>query len=515
MIPALQKRPSLLHLLRRAGVAFCTLVAPGVLHAAPPALDHLYPAGGAIDSTNTVTITGKFEPWPPKVWVSSPGLEFNAQTNKGKFEVTMAPDAAPGPRWIRLFNEEGASEPRLFVVGEWREIRDQEPNDHFAKAQPIESLPVTVNGQLDKRGDVDSFAVPLRAGQWLEARLDAYTLMSKLDAVLRIVNQNGRQLAWNHDFITLDPRLVWQATEEGTFIVQVFGFPYPADAQVRLAGGEGCVYRLHLSVSDSRPADDVAPPDAAPPELDESSEVLPLPARVPGLFLTGAEVHEVKFRAQKDEVLEAKVEAAIHGSPLDAWLGIYDEAGKELARNDDAGGSRDPRIEWKAPAEGVYLARVGSVTHRGGPAHTYTLLLQPLAPGYQARLAASSVVLQAGATQEVKVAVTRLRGFTNELLLHWEGLPEGVIGTPVAVPEKGGDVTLPLVASEDAAPHSGAISIRIQNGDQASGAVAFELISSTVDNGVPGGYQKLLKERLDEFWVTVRARPPAPTAEGQ
>src|SRR6266550_4057935 len=53
--------------------------------AAAPTLDHFYPVAVRIGSTNAVTAIGKFDPWPPKVWVDAPGIEFKTETNAGKF----------------------------------------------------------------------------------------------------------------------------------------------------------------------------------------------------------------------------------------------------------------------------------------------------------------------------------------------------------------------------------------------------------------------------------------------
>ncbi|HEY0551897.1 MAG TPA: hypothetical protein VGF13_20000, partial [Verrucomicrobiae bacterium] len=139
--------------------------------AAAPSLDGFYPAGGERGMTGVVAVMGKFDVWPPKVWIDQPGVAFIAETNNGKFHMSIASDAAPGPRLVRLYNEEGASEPRFFVVGETKEIAESEPNNHFAKAQPVSDLPSTINGRLDKNGDADSFTIRLRAGQWLDARV--------------------------------------------------------------------------------------------------------------------------------------------------------------------------------------------------------------------------------------------------------------------------------------------------------------------------------------------------------
>ena len=69
---------------------------------------------------------------------------------------------------------------------------------------------------------------------------------------------------------------------------------------------------------------------------------------------------------------------------------IEDSAGNQLARNDDAEGSRDPRLEWKAPTNGNFMVAVGSVTHRGGEEYCYRLLVQPTQPDYHATLASGS-----------------------------------------------------------------------------------------------------------------------------
>ena len=101
---------------------------------------------------------------------------------------------------------------------------------------------------MEKSGDVDSFAVELAAGQTLVASVEAYTLMSPLDAVLRLVDPRGVVLAMEHDDgRTFDPLLTWTARSAGRHIVQVFGFAYPAESEVRFTGNAKCVYRLHLS----------------------------------------------------------------------------------------------------------------------------------------------------------------------------------------------------------------------------------------------------------------------------
>ncbi len=465
-----------------------------LIAATTPTLDALYPPGAGRGSTNTITLSGKFDPWPPKVWLSGPGVHFNAETNKGKFTVTVDAEAAAGPRVVRLYNEEGVSEPRFFVVGEEREISETETNNQFARAQQVTALPITINGRLEKGGDVDSFAVQLRAGDELEARIDSYVLMSKLDAVLRLVTTNGYQLAWNHDFATLDPRVVWSATSDQTLVVQVYGFPHPATASVGLYGGDSAFYRLHL-----RAIADAGPTRHCPDALVVTN----------GVILSAEDEPRVSFSAKKDQLLELRVAAAALGSPLDAWLKVEDTHGKQLARNDDAEGSRDPSLEWKAPDDGTFTAAVGSLTHRAGPDYRYHLTIEPVQPDFRASLSANSAAVTTDSTNTIKFNLKRLRGYTNELVASFIGLPEGVMSVSTNLTSKiSGDVTLPVTVASNAPSFSGPVQIKLTDANaNRDRAVPFSLPSRSEDNGVPGGYTTLLVDEIDHIWLTVKPKP--------
>ena len=467
-----------------------------LLHADSPTLDAIYPPGAALGSSNVITLSGKFEPWPPKVWMSVSGLEFIAQTNKGKFALIVGTNASPGPRLVRIYNEDGVSEPRFFVVGSGREVIDTETNNHFGSAQPIGDLPVTINGRLEKGGDVDSFAVHVKAGQWLDARVDSYTMMSKLDGVLRLVTTNGQQLAWNHDFATLDPRLIWRAESNTDAVVQIYGFPHPATSDVKLYGGDSAFYRLHIAADDQDPLNDC--PLHSGSLLFETNSLL----------ISNSEPR-YQFTAAKDEFVEVKAAAGVLGSPLDAWLKIEDAAGKEVARNDDAAGNRDPSLEWKAPTNGTYTVVLGSVTHRGGPDYRYHLTVQPLSPDFRASLAGNSLTITPDSTNSIKLSVKRLRGHTNELIATVKDLPEGVTALSTNIPSNNSDVSVQLVTATNAPAFAGPVQIQLTDSTtKEERVVPFTLTSRSEDNGVPGGYTALLIDHLDHLWLTVKPKPP-------
>ena len=91
--------------------------------AGEPKLDPLFPAGGGRGQAVPLTLSGTFPHWPVRVWASEPGVTFEPGAEKGKLVARIAPDAVPGLRLIRVYDDEGASASRPFVVGTLPEVR--------------------------------------------------------------------------------------------------------------------------------------------------------------------------------------------------------------------------------------------------------------------------------------------------------------------------------------------------------------------------------------------------------
>lgn len=477
-------------------------VSPFSFAAEPPTPKHPFPAAGTQGTTVSVKVGGKIDPWPPKVWVDAPGITFKPAAGKNQFDVEIAKDAAPGPHFFRVYNEAGASAPRFFVVTTEPELADKEPNDTFKAPQKIEKLPATISGKLDKSEDVDSFAITLKKGEAITASLEGYVLMSTFDGLLRVVDERGTQLGFNHDGRTLDPSLTWTAPRDGTFIVQVMGFVYPATSDVRLTGGDGCVYRLHLLIKP--PAGSPTSPAAEPPTLT-------LPGEISGCIDRSDAEDRFDFTAVKQRAYEFALVAAREGSSLDGWLRIDNKDGKQLARADDSDGSRDPKLVWTAPSDGVFTIVVGDVTHRGGASYTYRLKADEAVPKAAGTVANDSFVVKADKPAEAKVTVKRTNGYKAKLKLAAKNLPEGVSAAEVEVPEKDGEVTLKLTATPEAKAASQPMQIVLREGDGGAEHIArFFLTVTGENNGVPEGYRELVLDSTDQLWLTVIAAPPKP-----
>jgi hypothetical protein len=533
-------------------------------------LDQVFPAAIQIGTTQSVTLVGKFDPWPTRLDLDIPGVSWEPTTNNGVIRVRVAPEAPVGPRVIRAFSPEGVSEPRFIIFSQQPQLAEVEPNDAVPSAQALTRLPAEVTGRLEKNGDVDSYAVDLRAGQTLVARLEAYTLQSPLDPVLRLLDSRGVQVAWNHDEVrSLDPLLAWRAEASETYVLQVFAFAYPADSDLRFSGSPKGVYRLHVTTdpvarhawplgvsrtTDTRaswgdwgassvsseaievPASAVAPgavshslriPGRAVPlelpvgegrewveiepnDLAATAQALGIPSAVSGDLNRSGDEDRYQISCQKGELLRLEVQAASLGFPLDAWLRIEDASGKELVRNDDAGGA-DPVLDWTSPETAEYRVVVGNLLQRGGQDQRYRLSLQRPKPVWSASMAESAWSLEPGKTNESKVTLTRRYGADMKLTVSVRGLPVGVRVDPVEVSEKADAATLRWITATNAAPFSGPVSIDVSSSSPAAVQEArFSLISGGENNGVPQGFRRLVVESISRPWLTVLRTPPVP-----
>ena len=85
-------------------------------------MTELFPPGAGRGQTVAVNASGTFDHWPVKAWIEGRGVEIRAEKEKGKLTVVVAADAAPGLRWVRLYDEEGATALRPFVIGVLPEV---------------------------------------------------------------------------------------------------------------------------------------------------------------------------------------------------------------------------------------------------------------------------------------------------------------------------------------------------------------------------------------------------------
>ena len=177
-------------------------------------------------------------------------------------EVTVAPDAKPGRREIRVITKRGISNAMPFYVGQMPEVarkamktcRKPVLGKEYltqSKRPPEEeemriTVPCTTNGQL-AAGEVNRYRFEASKGQRLVITAKARQLIPYVadgvpgwfQAVLRLHDSGGKELAYNDDFrFHPDPVLYFEVPEDGEYVLTI--------NEALFRGRESFVYRITI-----------------------------------------------------------------------------------------------------------------------------------------------------------------------------------------------------------------------------------------------------------------------------
>jgi hypothetical protein len=199
-------------------------------------LNSIFPCGARQGTTVECVIAGTDLDGANGLDFSHPGLTAKP-IGASRYEVTVASDVPPGPYDVRAVTPRGLSNFRAFTVGDWPETTEAEPNDAPGQAQRV-TLPVVINGRIDKTTDVDSFAFTARKGERVLIDGWAFRIDSRLDATVSVLDARGKELAYSGDYAGKDPFLDLTVPEDGDYVVKIWDFVY--------GGGSDYVYRLWI-----------------------------------------------------------------------------------------------------------------------------------------------------------------------------------------------------------------------------------------------------------------------------
>ncbi|OYV07506.1 MAG: peptidase [Verrucomicrobiales bacterium VVV1] len=427
-------------MIHRASIAILMLVAATSGHAFTPVLELVYPRGGQRGTEVQVEFSGERLEGIQEALFYEPGLSLGSIEVKDPKRVSakllIAPDAALGEHSLRLRGPGGLTEVRTFWVGPFPTIEEAEPNNTFDKPQKVD-LNVTVAG-VTKTEDEDYYVCSLKKGQRLSVEVEAMRLGRLMfDAYVAILDPKRFELAACDDAPLLrnDAFVSVIAPEDGDYRVVVREAAYE--------GSDPCDYRLHIGTF-ARPSV-VFPPGGKPGETlsfqfigdpsgpisqsatltaqpsrqplfavvegvpspspnrvvvsslehaeetepnndeKEANALPPIPCAGQGILSQKDDTDRFKFHAAKGENLTLKVLGRALRSPIDAVLKLKNQAGNQLAENDDQGGP-DPVIQWTCPADGDYVAGVRDKLGNGGPDFVYRLEILRREPAIAASL---------------------------------------------------------------------------------------------------------------------------------
>jgi hypothetical protein len=446
--------------------------------------------------------------------------------------LVVAPDAPLGPRELRVATPQGVSSVGLVVVVGDPVVAeaDDAANDRPASAQKL-SLPTVVSARIGKVEDVDWYRFDLAKGErvafevWgnrLENKI--HDLQTHIDPILSLHDSTGRELATADNNRFADPLLAYEATQGGTFFLQVRDTTYSgnadwgyalhgvtgqaatsvfplavnpgtsADLELCGPGGESTtraaltvpkdtkpgyhLFALPPSKGGSLPVTLVVTPlgvvresDDAPPAGD-SKQTIKLPVAVCGRLSARGDCDGYRFDARKDVIYAFEVVARRAGSECDPVLRVLDAKGSVVSEADDTRGlGKDVRLEWKAPSDGSYAFQVADLHDRGGPAFAYVLSAEAASPDFTAVCDPDMINVGPGGRVPLFVRIARRHGFKGPVSLSFGGLPPGVSASPLAIAPSMTEGVIVVAAAPDA-PHAAAIvSLEGTGGDPAGSVV--------------------------------------------
>ncbi len=136
-------------------------------------------------------------------------------------------------------------------------------------------------------------------------------------------------------------------------------------------GGESNSYTVLVG-------DDVAAiVEKEPNDGFDQAQVIPLPVAVEATIQKERDADVFRFDGQKGDKLRIAVQAARFGSPVDAFVTVYDANRQIVASQDDADNQPDPALDLTLPRTGVYYVTVIDAHDLGGNNFGYRLVVQP------------------------------------------------------------------------------------------------------------------------------------------
>lgn len=177
-------------------------------------------------------------------------------------EVTIAPDASPGTRELRLVTPRGVSNPLVFQIGQLTEyarppmrtatlhVLGKEAlalrNRPASEAERSVTLPCTVNGQIAAR-EVNRYRFEATKGQRLVISTQARQLIPYVaDAVpgwfqpvVALYDDQGNEVAFADDYrFKPDPVILYQVPRDGQYVLEIHDSLY--------RGREDFIYRISM-----------------------------------------------------------------------------------------------------------------------------------------------------------------------------------------------------------------------------------------------------------------------------
>ena len=360
-----------------------------------PYLETIFPLGGQRGTDRTIAVTGA-----------------NLETVNA-IQVSIDTETPTGQQALRVKTPSGlTSNPHPFSIGSLAERSESEPNDSADKANTV-NTPITINGKIDKPGDVDRFSFEIKNPQFLVFEVEALRLSSQLDALLTLYGaENDQVLAVNDDARRSDARIEQNLTQAGKYSIAI--------RDLNNQGGSAYSYRLNI-----RPLQ----PDFTLSAVVLDSQNRPSSLDSPRVSRGGTFTLQVNVSRLDRLTGPIRLHCPTLPKTFEVSPAVI-EAGQNKA-------VLTVTAPWDAPL-GLIPFSVAGVSAVGSRQIEYTtpspmLLTVMEAPEYTLTLAEISASVAHNKTVNLHVTANRRDDFTGPITLSVVGLPPRVTAAPVTV----------------------------------------------------------------------------------
>ncbi len=464
------------------------------------------PMGGQVGTSFDVKITGENLAVSDELSFSHPGISAKQKLGKNgqpvpyTYEVAIAKDCPKGIHEARVITRLGVSSTRVFNVGDLPEASQAKANTSLETAMKLD-LNSICNAVMTKQ-KIDFYTFEANKGQRVIVDCAAKGIDSKLNPVVIIADEKGMDLQVERRGGMLD----FEVPATGKYVIKLHGLTYNGGSSyfyrlaVRSVAKEESVSRMPgvqtVSAFSWPPVgltDKAIRPEVEPNNQHAQAQKITLPCDITGNFYPAADVDTFEFTAKKGDVWWVEVASERLGRPTDPSIVVQHVSGKspketltdvvelsdipspmKVSSNGYSydgppynAGSSDIIGKVVIKQDGVHRLQLRDLFGgtRNDPKNIYRLVIRKAQPDFALvgwslhmnlrngdRSAFSKpLALRAGGTMPIEVVVVRRDGFTGEIDLFMDNLPEGVTAAGLKIP-KGKTRGIMLISSEANAP---------------------------------------------------------------
>jgi hypothetical protein len=467
-----------------------SLLFAGLAAAQSPVVQRVSPLAVPAGKTTEVKLIGERLGEITDLWFSASKLRI-VPTNDARLVIT-APSNAAGVVALRVATTNGVSDAVMFLIDAMVSVQEGATNKAMTNAQWL-ARPTAVDGTTDELA-FDYYCFDARRGETVSIEVLATRIGSRLDPVLRILDQEKRELAFCEDApgAGRDCRVQFRVPKSGKYIIEVRDIAYGGGAQYfyRMRIGSfaftTCTYPLAampgsemtvlgpagerfkpatfnvLSATASYSAvggafvpvrgEDIPSQafEREPNDTREQANAISLPHVINGRFEKSNDRDYFHIDANQEERWVFATRTRSFGSPCDVFLEVRDSDGKVIAESNPTG-PQDTTVTHQFKKAGRYFLVAKELTDRGAPDFAYQIDARLFEPTFTLAVEDDKIEAKPGGEFSLAVSCTRAE-FNDKISLELEGLPESFTVENATIDAKKTNATLKVKVPENAQP---------------------------------------------------------------